>query len=201
MNIKKSRENDFTERVTEHGHRLPREVAESSSLEILKSHPYIEDPGQPTLDGPTWAEGRTQMTSRGPLQPQPLCDYVQKFINTLCWRVTAKGPYLHIYHAGKKRMQYTCFCWLHTGCLPSRQREVFNFRIRLSFWHETQCLERNHSHSPWRMRDFGSWRHLQAAKKFKYASKIFSLHSHLSTLAVSLPESSIPVDLGSKNCL
>lgn len=53
MNIKKSRENDFTERVTEHGHRLPREVAESSSLEILKSHPYIEDPGQPTLDGPT----------------------------------------------------------------------------------------------------------------------------------------------------
>lgn len=32
----------------------------------------------------------------------------------------------------------------------------------------------------------------------EYASKILSLHSHLSTLAVTIPESSTPVDLGRK---
>ena len=35
LNIKK---HFFTVRVAEHWHRLPREIAESSSLEIFKSH-------------------------------------------------------------------------------------------------------------------------------------------------------------------
>lgn len=46
-------EGDFFVRVTEHMHRLPRELVESSPLEILKSHLYIHDPGQPPLDSPT----------------------------------------------------------------------------------------------------------------------------------------------------
>ena len=40
----------FTVRVTEHWHKLPREVAESPSLEIFKSH--LDSPGQLALGGP-----------------------------------------------------------------------------------------------------------------------------------------------------
>jgi len=72
LNIRK---HFFTVRVTEHWRRLPREVEESPSLEILKS---CLDVALGSLLKVTLLEqdGLDQMTCRGPFQPLPSCDPV-----------------------------------------------------------------------------------------------------------------------------
>jgi len=55
-------------RVTKHCHSLPREVVESPSLEVFKSHPDIFL-GIQLLMALLAQEGFDQMTSRDPLQP------------------------------------------------------------------------------------------------------------------------------------
>ena len=73
LNIRK---HFFTVRVTEHWHRLPKQVVESPSLgDIQKSSGH--SPGQPGLGDPAWAVGLDQVTSRGPFQ---LCDSVIQMI-------------------------------------------------------------------------------------------------------------------------
>ena len=57
-------------RVPEHWHRLPREVVESPTLEILRS---CQDT---VLGNRLWVALLEQKTSRDPFQPQPLCDSV-----------------------------------------------------------------------------------------------------------------------------
>jgi len=69
------RKNFFPLRVTEHWHRLPREVVESPSLEIFKTHldKVLCSPLQATLlrqGGLDW------MTHRGPFRPRPFCGSV-----------------------------------------------------------------------------------------------------------------------------
>lgn len=59
---------------TEHWHRLPVEAVESSLLEIFKSSPKW-----PWATGYKWpflSRGLCKRTSRGPSQPQPVCDFV-----------------------------------------------------------------------------------------------------------------------------
>lgn len=58
-----------TVRVTEHSHRLLREVVESPSSGILRNC-WTHCPGQVPLSDPAWAGSLNQMTSRGPFQPQ-----------------------------------------------------------------------------------------------------------------------------------
>ncbi len=72
LNIRK---HFFPVRVTEHRHRLLREVVESSSLEIQKV--FGHGPGHLALCGPARAGRLDQMTSRGLFQPQPFCDSVR----------------------------------------------------------------------------------------------------------------------------
>lgn len=59
--------------ATQHWHRLPRELVESHSLEILKSQldMVLGNQLQVTL---LEQEGLDQMISRGSFQPQPFCE-------------------------------------------------------------------------------------------------------------------------------
>lgn len=52
---------------------LASEEGGSISLEVLEKPPG-RGPEQPALDGPAEAEELDQMTSRGPIQPQPFCE-------------------------------------------------------------------------------------------------------------------------------
>ena len=64
----------FTVRVTQHGHRLPRKVVQSPSLEIFKgiwTKSWAMGSAWPLL-----SRGLDQMTYRGPCQPKLLCSYV-----------------------------------------------------------------------------------------------------------------------------
>jgi len=68
-----TRKHFFTERVTKHWRRFPREVVNSPSLEIFKS--------RPDMVLRNWLEvalseqgGLGQVTSRGPFQPKPFCE-------------------------------------------------------------------------------------------------------------------------------
>jgi len=72
------REHFLGVRVTECWKRLPREVVGSPSLEIFKS--YLDM----VLGNQLWValveqEGLDQMSSTGPFQPQPCCDFVILF--------------------------------------------------------------------------------------------------------------------------
>jgi len=70
-----TRKHFFTVRVAEPWHRLPREVVESPiPADIQKTCRH--GPGLLALGVPAWAGGLYQVTSRGPFQPQPLCDSV-----------------------------------------------------------------------------------------------------------------------------
>lgn len=43
--------------------------------------PSGHSPEQPALGGPAWAGGLEKMTSRGPFQPQPSCDYLNEIFH------------------------------------------------------------------------------------------------------------------------
>lgn len=58
--------------------RLPREIAESPSLEIFK--PCLDCSGQTSLADPAWSEGVDQMIFRAAFKPQPLCE--SQFLKT-----------------------------------------------------------------------------------------------------------------------
>lgn len=62
-------------RVAECWQRLPREIVESPSLELLKKMSG-HDPGHLGLDVPAWAVGLDQVASRVAFQPQPFYDSV-----------------------------------------------------------------------------------------------------------------------------
>jgi len=61
--------------VTEHWHKLPREVVESPSLEILKTQLGLYCLGQPALTDPARA-GVDYTISRSPFQLQPFHDFM-----------------------------------------------------------------------------------------------------------------------------
>ena len=65
---------NFTVRVMEHWSRLPREVVDSPSLEIFKTHldAYLCS----LLQGACFAGGLDSMISKGPFQPLQFCDAV-----------------------------------------------------------------------------------------------------------------------------
>ncbi|KAK4825064.1 hypothetical protein QYF61_023068 [Mycteria americana] len=64
----KHQETLLSVRVTEHWHRLPREVVESPTLGILRS--CLDT----ALGNQLWVALLEQMSSRGPFRPQPFCD-------------------------------------------------------------------------------------------------------------------------------
>ena len=68
-NVRKS---FFTVRLAEHWNRLPREVVDSPSLEIFKTH--LETYLCSLLLGACCAGGLDSMISRGPFQPLQFCD-------------------------------------------------------------------------------------------------------------------------------
>ena len=63
-----TRKHFFTVRVTKHWHRLPSEVVESASLEILKSH----------LDVVLGSKGVGEDDLQSSFHPQPFCEAVIK---------------------------------------------------------------------------------------------------------------------------
>lgn len=48
---------------------FPKEVLDSLSLVMVRSHIDMPGPGQPALGGPAWAGQMDEMTSTGPCQP------------------------------------------------------------------------------------------------------------------------------------
>ncbi|KAK4824946.1 hypothetical protein QYF61_021634 [Mycteria americana] len=83
-------------RVTEHWHRLSRAVVESPSLEIFRRRLDIVLGNWLLV---TLLEqrlrGLDQMTSRGPFQPQPLCNSVSSTVSALVHSVILKSSLKH----------------------------------------------------------------------------------------------------------
>lgn len=71
------RKHFFTMRVTKHWHRVPREAAESPSLEVFKNHVDTVQNTLIYLCVPPWAGRFEQLSSRGPCQSQAFCHPVE----------------------------------------------------------------------------------------------------------------------------
>ena len=67
--------------VTEHWHRLCRQVVESPPWRSSKA--TWCGPGQSVFSGSAWARWLDKMTSRGPFQPQLLCDSYPRDVGAL----------------------------------------------------------------------------------------------------------------------
>lgn len=103
----------------QHCHRLPREFVESSSMEIFKSRVDM------VLCNARWpCLSQDQVTSTGPFQHQPFCDFVAllsspKFCEALLDSV---------------RMGKECiFCILYLGLMLSGRRENYSFSLNCKF--------------------------------------------------------------------